>query len=309
MRRFLLGGGLFVVLASIVLAVVLLHPQPPALVKIRLGINPWPGYEALFLAQQRGLYQRHGLDVQLVEFTSVGDCLRGYQGGNIDAMATTLIEVALAETGGAQGAPVPILVTDVSDGADLILAKPTVNRLADLRGKRVGVEPASLGIFILDRALALHGLTRQDIQLALMGQEEMAQALASDAVAAVVTYAPYSVNIEQNGAKRIFTTREIPNEVVDIVSIAPRTLTAHPHLPQAFAAVWSDVLGLLEQDREASIAVMARRQRLTSTEFLASMEGLRLIPGTNQAGLLAPGGPVARSLQQVRAVLDASGVR
>ena len=308
MNRTILLGSL-IVIVGIALAALLLRPQAPTPAKLRLGVNPWPGYEALFLAQQRGLYQRHGLEVQLVEFTSVGDCLRGYQEGNIDAMATTLIEVALAENGGSQGAPIPILATDVSDGADMILAKPAITRVADLRGKRVGVEPASLGIFILDRALAQQGLTRHDIQLAPMGQEEMRQALAIDAVAAVVTYAPYSVSIERDGGQRIFTTKELPDEVMDVVSVAPKFLVSHPHLAQAFVAVWGDAMALLEQDREASITAMSQRQRITPAEFLASMDGVRLIPGDKQTEFLAPGGAVAGSLQQVRAMLDAGQVR
>jgi NitT/TauT family transport system substrate-binding protein len=275
----LITAILAILVAGIALAAVWLRPQTPEPLKIRLGINPWPGYEALYLAKQRGLFERHGLDVQLVEFTSVGDCLRGYQVGNIDALTTTLIEVVLAETGGSQGAPITVLVTDVSDGADLILAKDGI-KMSDLRGKRVGVEPASLGLFILDRALAKQGLTRQDVQIAPMGQEEMRQALASNAVAAVVTYAPYSVAIEQDGAKLIFTSKEIPDEVLDIVSVAPKFLQDHPQVAPAFTAVWTEVMALLERDREASIAVMAQRQRISPAEFLASMEGLRPIPGS-----------------------------
>jgi NitT/TauT family transport system substrate-binding protein len=271
---------------------------------LRLGVNPWPGYEALFLAHKHGLFHKHGLDVQLVEFTSVGDCLRGYQEGNIDAMASTLIEVALADSTSAQGAPVPILVTDVSEGADFILAKPMVKSVADLKGRRIGVEPASLGMYILERALAKHGLTRADVFPTPMGQEEMRSALASDRVSAIVTYAPYSVDILKDGAEPLFTTREIPNEVLDAVSISPAALARFPGAPAAFVAVWADALAILERDRDESIAAMAARQRITPAEFVESMNGLRLIPADAQEALLAPDGALHRSLLLARKTLD-----
>ncbi len=277
--------------------------RSPAEMVVRLGINPWPGYEPLFLAEQRGLFQRHGLQVHLVEFTSVGDCLRGYQSGDIDAMATTLIEVALAKDQGLSGSPTPVIVADVSEGADVILAKSGTQGMTDVRGQRIGVEPASLGMFILDRALAKAGMTRGDITLVTMGQEEMKTALMSGAVAAVVTYAPYSIAMEKEGARRVFTTKEIPNEVVDIVSVTPGLLQAQPDVAAKFQAVWADAMILLEQDREASIATMAARQRITPAEFIASLEGIRLVGGAQQTDLLAPGGEVERSLAQVRKIL------
>lgn len=276
---------------------------------LRLGINPWPGYEALFLANQHGLFHKHGLKVQLVEFTSLGDCLRGYQEGNIDAMASTLIEVALAEINSAQGPPVPILVTDASEGADFILAKPTVKSVAELKGRRIGVEPASLGIFILDRALDRHGLTRADVIPTPMGQEELRSALASDTVSAVVTYAPYSVEILKDGAVPLFTTREIPEEVMDTVSISPAALKRFPGVADAFVAVWADAMTIFEKDRDESIAAMAARQRITPAEFLESLNGLRLIPAHEQKALLAPGGSLQQSLELVRKALDAQRVR
>jgi NitT/TauT family transport system substrate-binding protein len=277
--------------------------RPSADMIIRMGINPWPGYEPLFLAEQRGLFEKHGLKVHLVEFTSVGDCLRGYQSGDIDAMASTLIEVALATDQGLSGSPTPVIVADVSEGADVILAKSAARGMADVRGQRIGVEPASLGMFILDRALAKAGMTRADITLVTMGQEEMQTALMSGAVAAVVTYAPYSIAMEKEGAHPIFTTKEIPNEVVDIVSVTPGLLQAQPEVAGKFQAVWTDAMTLLERDRDASVATMAARQRISPEEFLVSLEGIRLVGGDQQADLLAPGGEVERSLAQVRKIL------
>lgn len=276
---------------------------------LRLGINPWPGYEALFLADQYGLFRKHGLDVRLVEFTSVGDCLRGYQEGNIDAMASTLVEVALAEASSSIGKPVPVLVTDASYGADMILARETFSRMADLKGARIGVEPASLGIFILDRALAMNGMKRDDVILVPMGQEEMRHALASQAVSAVVTYSPYSVAISKDGARVIFTTREIPDEVIDVVSVNPEMLAKQPGMAAGIRAAWADAMSLIESEREQSIAVMAARQRITPSEFIASLDGLTLIASKRQEELLSSSGQVQKSLVGVRNVLDAADAR
>ncbi len=167
MRKFLVVA--IVVLGAAIPAGIWLlggREPPPT---IRLGVNPWPGYEPLFLAKERGLFARHDLPIELVEFTSVGDCLRGFQQGDVDAMTCTLVEVALGRQINFAGPPIPILVTDSSRGADVILATPAVQRIPDLRGRRVGVEAASLGLFLLQRALSLHDVPREAITVVPLG--------------------------------------------------------------------------------------------------------------------------------------------
>ncbi len=48
------------------------EPAPP----IRIGTNPWPGYEFLHLADELGYFEEEGVEVRLVELTSNGDVRR-----------------------------------------------------------------------------------------------------------------------------------------------------------------------------------------------------------------------------------------
>ncbi|MEY4582651.1 MAG: hypothetical protein RL701_7354 [Pseudomonadota bacterium] len=86
--------------------------QPP----LRIGINPWPGYELLFLAQEKSYFRDAEVDVRLVEFNSPIDERYAYERGQLDAWAATLVEVIQA---GDQSEPAPqiIQVIDYSKGA------------------------------------------------------------------------------------------------------------------------------------------------------------------------------------------------
>lgn len=59
--------------------------------KIRLAINPWPGYEFLYLAGQKGFFVEHGLNVEIVELSSLADVQRIYIQGRVDALARRLL--------------------------------------------------------------------------------------------------------------------------------------------------------------------------------------------------------------------------
>ena len=44
-------------------------PEPKA--ELRVGINAWPGYEFLYLAQEKGFYRDEGVAVRIIEFNSL----------------------------------------------------------------------------------------------------------------------------------------------------------------------------------------------------------------------------------------------
>ncbi len=284
-------------------AALALRSWPEKPVELRIGINPWPGYEPLFIARDAGLFAQHGIAVKLVEFTSVGDCLRGFQQGDVDGMTCTLVEVALGRQAHLASPPVPTLVTDSSLGADVLLADPAIADVAALRERRIGVEAASLGIFILERSLAKYGLSRKDVSIVALGQDEMAEALNMHRVDAIMTYAPYSIAATKQGAHILFSTREIPDEVLDVVAVSDDALRADPQLAARLRAVWHDVLALIARDPAAAHARMAARQHLTSEEFTASLDGIAVTPAADQDRLLTAGGAVDLSLIQIARIL------
>ncbi len=253
---------------------------------LRIAINPWPGYEPMFIARDRGLFAAHGLDVQLIELSSVDDSLHSYQQGDVDGLCATLVEVELARRHGRQGAPRIVIIPDTSNGADVILARQTIRTMKELRGKRVGIETAGLGAFVLHRALAHNQLTIADVKLVTADQDDMAKMFASDQVDAVVTYSPYSIEIVKAGGVKIFSTAEIPGEVVDVIVLNPTMATEV--VTNQMRAVWSEVMDLIAREPDVCFAEMAKRQNITLEEFKLSMEGVTLMNGQDQEKLLLP---------------------
>jgi ABC-type nitrate/sulfonate/bicarbonate transport system substrate-binding protein len=56
---------------------------------LRLGLNAWPGYEFLHLAEVRGFYKQRGVDVQLVEFGSLSDARLALERDQVDGLQAT----------------------------------------------------------------------------------------------------------------------------------------------------------------------------------------------------------------------------
>lgn len=60
---------------------------------LRVGINPAPGYELIFLAEEKGFFRDEGLAVRLVEFTCLADCRRAFERGQVDVIGSSVVTV------------------------------------------------------------------------------------------------------------------------------------------------------------------------------------------------------------------------
>ena len=106
---------------------------------LAVGTNVWPGYEPLYLARNLGYYND---SIRLVEYSSATEVLRAIRNKLIDVATLTLDEVLLLRQSGVDVRSV--LVTDISNGGDVIVARPGIETLADLKGRKVGVESTAL---------------------------------------------------------------------------------------------------------------------------------------------------------------------
>jgi len=135
-KRFWWGlGAVALVLALIVASTFNLLGGPrddgkPA----RLAINPWPGYELLYLAEQKGFFKEEGLNVVLKQFSSLEDVRNAFENGTVDGICSTLVEMIQAKANKGKLAQVA-LVADFSSGADEIQALREVADVKALKGR------------------------------------------------------------------------------------------------------------------------------------------------------------------------------
>lgn len=254
---------------------------------LRLGTNIWPGYEPLYLARGLGYFNEHS--VRLVEFLSASEVLRAFRNRAIDAAGLTLDEVLLLAE---QGAAVRvILVNDISNGADVVSSRPEVQSLRALSRRRVGVESTALGAYVVTRALEQHGLSPADVDVVPLEINEHEAAYRDGRVDAVVTFEPVRTRLLAAGARELFTSRDIPGEIVDVLVVREGTLTERPAVLKHIVAGWFKALAHLEARPQDAAERMSKRLDLSPEEVLASYDGLRLPDRAENLALLGGANP------------------
>lgn len=239
-------------------------PKP---LELSIAISPWPGYELLYLATEQGYFDELGLNVRLVELNSLSDAQRAYMSGQVDGLTSTLVEAVLIQVDSAYPVQV-VLPTNYSFGGDMILAQASIEELKDLKGKRVGCETNSLGILFLHRALQTVGLTLKDVHVVSVAQQQGSEALALGVLDAMVTYPPAALaGLEVEGVHTLFSSREVPEEILDVLSIKQSVVERHPELILQILAAWQRAYEFTKEHPEQAFAFMAEREQVSVEQF------------------------------------------
>jgi len=269
---------LFLLLPFAVLSGCAEPPPAPLLV----ASNVWTGYEPLYLARSLGYYPEGS--VRLVELSSTTSVLHEMRNATVDVAALTLDE-ALGLV--ADGYAIEIvLVMDVSNGADALLAHPEITGLKDLRGRRVGVEDTAVGALLLESALESAGLDVTDIQPVHLAAGHHQQAYEQDQVAAVVTFEPTRSRLLAEGARVLFDSSRIPGRIIDVLVVREGLAAVHQEQLRALIRAYFRALDYLRKHPGDAARRMQARLRLAPSEILNSLHGLEQPDLAANRGLL-----------------------
>jgi NitT/TauT family transport system substrate-binding protein len=244
-------------------------PSKPEPGTFRMGIEPWLGYGPWRIAESKGYFEQHGLDVKITNFETDDQINSAFASGKIDG---TNIATHTALRFAAAGLPIKIvLLEDESLKADAILSGPAVNSIADLKGKKVAYEEGTTSDILLSYALAHNGMTKKDIQPVPIPAADAGSAFIAGKVPVAVTYEPYlTTALKQNkSSKLLYTAGEDPGLVSDVFVVSDDTLKNKPGQIAALIKSWGqgvDYYGSHKQDAQAIIskAVGAKPGDLTT---------------------------------------------
>ncbi len=248
----------------------------------------WVGYEPMRLARNEGW-----LDVRrvhLVEMASATDSLQALVEGKVDGAALTLDEMLKAR---AKGIPLSaVMIFDVSAGADMLVVRPGIKQLSDLKGRRIGFEQGAVGSLMLTNVLWAAGLTKDDVELVPLTINNHRDAWERNQVDAIVTYEPVASQLLAQGANKLFDSRQVPNTIIDVLAIRSDALDhSHAAAIRHLISAHLQALDYLRRNPHDAAYRMATHLGLPVDDVLPTFKGLLLPDATNNRRLLTGSPP------------------
>lgn len=237
-----------------------------------IASHVWPGYELMFLAQNQGWLSEPNLE--LLSTQSSTESLSALSSGQVDGAALTLDEVLLARANSIS--LTIVLIFNISAGADMVLARPEIASLSDLKGKRIGVEPSSLGALMLHKLLKIAHLNQDQVITVNLGISEQIQAWQNGKIDVLITFEPVAGKIIATGATLLFDSRQIPDTIFDVLAIRSDVAQKYKETLEALTLAHFKTLDYFRHNSLDAAYRMARRMELTGPEALKTFRGLEL---------------------------------
>lgn len=243
---------------------------------VAIGISGWTGFAPLTLAKEAGLFKKHGLDVTIKKIPQKDRHL-ALASGDVQCAATT-VETWLVWT--ANGIPTTqIFQLDKSYGADGMVVKAGIEKIADLKGKTVAASaPGTAPYFTLAWMLRKNGVSVKDVKVVNLEPQAAANAMIAGTanLDAAMTYEPYlsAVRAKPEAGKIIATTLDYPM-IMDTFGCTPKFLAENPKAARALADGYFDAVEMIRNDPKRSFEIMGADVKQSGEQFEASQKYLR----------------------------------
>jgi NitT/TauT family transport system substrate-binding protein len=255
---------------------------------LKVAYSDWPGWTAFAIGAEKGWFKDAGVDVELLWF-EYGPSMEAFTAGKVDAVMVTNGDALV--TGATGGKNVMVLVTDYSNGNDMVVAKPGIKSLKDLKGKKIGVEVGLVDHLLLLNGLKKAGLGEGDVTIVPTPTNQAPQVLASGQVDAVAAWQPNSGAALKAlpGSTAVYTSADEPGLIYDMITVTPQSLAQHRADWVKFVSVWNKIVAYLAdpKTRADGIKIMAARAGVSPEDYAAFMSGTRLLTLAEGAKIMA----------------------
>jgi NitT/TauT family transport system substrate-binding protein len=224
---------------------------------LRIGYLTWVGLGPLFVAKEKGLFAKEGVEVALINMAIHEAMYAGLFAGQIDMIDATVDDM-LPNYDPEQPYACVFTLTE-SLGADGIVATNDIQSIADLRGKMVAFAERTVSQFYLNVLLKDAGLSEADIEPVNMSGDDAGNAFLLQEVDAAVSWEPWLTQGKEAAHGHLLAdTSEQPGLVADCLVTPTEVLDARLPEFKALARAWDAALGYVEAHPEESNEIMAR---------------------------------------------------
>jgi NitT/TauT family transport system substrate-binding protein len=256
----------------------LLSASANAAEPLRIGYSDWPGWVVWEVAIEKDWFKEAGLDVKFEWFDYVAS-MDAFAAGKIDLVGMTNGDTLVTGSTGAKS--VIFLLNDFSNGNDMVIGKPGINSVKDLKGKKIGVEIGFVSHLLLLNALEKNGMKESDVELINVPTNETPQVLASGQVDAIVAWQPSSgIALKLvPGSKPIYTSADEPGLIYDVYAASPKVYATRKDDLKKLLKVWYRTVDYFydPKTRADAIKIMASRVGLKPEEYKQFVTGTKIL--------------------------------
>lgn len=234
---------------------------------LKVSFHSWIGNGIYFIAKEKGFWEKEGLAVDLQQVDDNAISKQLLSSGKVDGIMGWTPETiqVLADS----GVPMKVVfATDVSDGADGIIAKEDIKTLADLKGKTVSFESGSPSHLFLSYLLDQSAIPVGDLKTVNQTASDAGAAFVAGKVDAAVTWEPWlSKANERKGGHILVSSKDLPI-LPALPAFRTQVIKERPQDVQAFARGVFAAMDYVKSNPDESYDIIAKGFNLTKQDVI-----------------------------------------
>lgn len=282
------------------LVVSLISCSAPPLPPFRIVIQAtWPTYGAVYLAQEKGFFAKHGVQVTLSHEPGYVQSLNPYKEGKADATFVMLADAILLN---AEGVPNRfVYAVDYSDTGDMIIASPEINRLEDLKGKKVSID----GFYTFSHLMVLkllksHGINEGEFEMVnIIEPTKVLAALESGEIQAGHMYGLSINKAFEKGYKMVGKAGDVPHLMIEGLVVNADVIKARPQQVQGVVNALAEAMNFLQRHPDEGLEIIARNVGLSKPELEVTFRRIHVLTPAENPQLFTTDSHLFRGGQEI----------
>lgn len=213
---------------------------------IYAGWMPW-GY-----AGDKGIVdkwaKKYGLQIKIVQVNDYVSSINKFTDGTYDGCVMTNMD-AMTMPAAAGIDTTALILGDYSNGNDAVVLKNSTD-IRDIKGRTVNLVEFSVSHYLLLRALEQNGLSARDIKIQNVSDADVVPLMKKPSITAATLWNPQLSFIlgQAPNIHKVFTSKEIPGEIIDMLAVNTSVLKANPDLGKALVGAWFETLQIMSKN-------------------------------------------------------------
>ena len=238
-----------------------------------VAVNTWCGFApgvyfngGLAASETSRFTSEYGVPVQIVVMDNFDDSRNAWKAGKVDVICNTADVLPIEAPSMVSFGMKVFMQIDWSRGGDVIVVRPGINKVSDLKGKNIAFAPGTPSQTLIVKAIETGEVAYSDLNIKKMASAgDAATAFKAGDVDAAVVWSPDDQDCISaiKGAKVLMSTKEAKYCIADIFYAKDEFIQSHQKEIIAFTSGWLKAARELNKDQTAR----ASAQKLMATAF------------------------------------------
>jgi NitT/TauT family transport system substrate-binding protein len=242
---------------------------------LKIAVLPIIDTLPMYVAQQEGLFARHGVNVEFVPVASAPERDQLLAAGGADGTINETLAVMLFNKEKPQMQVVRYALRPTeTNGHFFIIASPKndISSIDGLKGVEIGVSQGTVIEYVTERLLQAEGFTSDEIKtIAVPKIPDRMALLASGELQAGVMPDPLAALVVGQGGRIVADDSKHPEYGFSVISFRKDAIDAQPEAVKGFLAAVEEATALLNADPDKYKSVLSE-QKLVPEPLLATYQ-------------------------------------